>query len=282
MVRKNSSRIGVDESPEEIEPEKEEVEASSSGLDFVIPTEIVDLPTQGRFYPDGHPLCGCESVEIRHMTTKDQDILNSATLIKKGKALEKAVQGLLLNKAIKLDDMFIGDKNAVILQARINGISDIYEANITCPSCTQLDAYPFNLTEIKANLGDQNADVSDEGTFVVELPISKVRVEVKLLTGKDEKYLQDQAAKKKKHKLPESSLTDQFKMLIVSANDEADRGIIGKFVDAMLSKDARALQVRYNEVVPNIDLKQYFECNHCSYTDKVTIPLTANFFWPDR
>lgn len=277
MVRNNSSRIGVDESPKSTE----EI-ATPPSLSFVVPTEMVDLPTRGRFYPKEHPLNDQECVEIRHMTTRDQDILNSKSLIKKGVALEKTIQGLIVDKNIRLDDMFIGDKNAIILQARISGISEIYDTNITCPVCLSTNDYSFNLSEIDTFFGDENESITEDGTFVVELPVSKVKVEVRLLTGSDEKQLQQLEIKKKKHKLPESPLSDQFKQLIASVNDEADKGVIGKFVDVMLSKDARFLQEKYNKVVPNIDLRQPFECKSCGFEDKLAIPLTTDFFWPNR
>lgn len=282
-MNRNSSRLGV-EVPENSPKEAmtEPADAGSVGLSFVTPTEIVELPTQGKFYPKGHPLHGVEDIEIRHMTTKDQDVLNNKTLIKKGKALERTIQGLITNPAIQLDDMFVGDKNAVILQARISGISEEYNVNITCPSCGTPDEYKYDLREIKAYLGDTEAEISNEGTFEFELPVSKHTVEVKLLTGRDEKYLQQQEMKKRKHKLPETPLTDQFKKLIVSVNDETGEEVIGKFVECMLNKDAMALSKRYNEVAPNIDMKQPFDCNACDFSDIITVPLTPEFFWPKR
>ena len=283
MTRNNSDRLGVDvpENQPKEEP-SEVVDATTEGLGYVVPTEIVDLPSEGRFYPEGHPLHGMEDIEIRFMTTKDQDILNNKALIKKGKALERTIQGLLVNKSIRLNDMLVGDKNAVIIKARISGIDENYNVNITCPRCGTPDEYEYNLNDIKANSGDPEAEVSPEGTFDIELPLSKAVVTVRLLTGHDEKFLQEQEMKKKKHKLPETPLTDQFKKLIVSVNGETGGEVIGKFAENMLNKDAIALSRRYNEVAPNIDLKQPFECKSCDHSDFVTVPLTPEFFWPKR
>lgn len=280
-MTRNQDRLGV-EIPENDLKEKsfEEVDATSGGLSFVAPTEIVELPSEGKFYPEGHPLYGVEDIEIRFMTTKDQDILNNKSLIKKGKALERTIQGLIVNKAIKLNDMLVGDKNAVILKARVSGISEEYNVNITCPRCGATDEYNYNLNEIKMYSGDPA--ISLDGTFEIELPFSKAKVVARLLTGHDEKYLQEQEMMKKKHKLPETPLTDQFKKLIVSVNDETDKEVIGKFVECMLNKDALALSKRYNEISPNIDLRQPFECSSCEFSDIITVPLTVDFFWPKR
>ena len=52
------------------------------------PTEIIDLPSGGKFYPDGHPLKGGQ-VELKYMTAKEEDILTSTNLIQKGVVLDK-------------------------------------------------------------------------------------------------------------------------------------------------------------------------------------------------
>ena len=68
---------------------------SGGGLSFVVPTEFVDLPSQGRYYPEGHPLHGEDTIEIRQMTAKEEDILTSATLLKRALLLIKLLRTLL-------------------------------------------------------------------------------------------------------------------------------------------------------------------------------------------
>ena len=62
-------------------------ETNQSGLNFVIPTEFVELPSGGRYYADGHPLHNQDTIEIKYMTAKDEDILTSRSLLKKGLAI---------------------------------------------------------------------------------------------------------------------------------------------------------------------------------------------------
>ena len=59
---------------------------SDTKLEF--PTEIVDLPSKGLVYPEGHPLRK-GNVEIKYMTAREEDILASQSLIKKGVVLDK-------------------------------------------------------------------------------------------------------------------------------------------------------------------------------------------------
>ena len=61
----------------------------SQPFSFVIPTEFVELPSGGRFYPEGHPLHGQDNIEIKQMTAKEEDMLTSRTLLKKGVALDR-------------------------------------------------------------------------------------------------------------------------------------------------------------------------------------------------
>ena len=67
-----------------------------------IPTELVPLPSCGKVYPDHHPLHGQEAVEIRPMTAREEDILTSRALIKKGTVITELIRSCLINKSINL------------------------------------------------------------------------------------------------------------------------------------------------------------------------------------
>ena len=94
--------------------------------EYKFPTEIVDLPSNGHFYVQGHPL-STGKVEVKYMTAKEEDILTSQNLIQQGTVIEKLLQSLIVDKSIKLDDMLIGDKNAIMVAARILGYGKEYE-----------------------------------------------------------------------------------------------------------------------------------------------------------
>ena len=112
MPRNNQRRTTTGTStPKKAKPK---VATPTSVLDFVSPTEIVDLPSEGRFYPENHPLHGEATIEIRYMTAKDEDILTSRALLKKGVALDKMINNLLVDKRLNPDDMLVGDKNAIL------------------------------------------------------------------------------------------------------------------------------------------------------------------------
>ena len=97
------------------------------------PTEIVDLPSEGWFYPKDHPLASGQ-IEMRYMSARDEDILTSANLIKKGVVLDKLLRGLIVTPC-NYDDILTGDKNAIMIAARILGYGKDYEVGFKCPAC---------------------------------------------------------------------------------------------------------------------------------------------------
>ena len=82
--------------------------------------------------------------------------------------------------------------------------------------------------------------------------------------------------------LRESVITDQYKSFIVSLNGVTERGLVDEFVDVMPAGDMYHLSKIYGEVRPDLNLVQDCECPVCGENNRVDIPFTANFFWPDR
>jgi len=252
---------------------------------FVNPTEFVSLPSEGRFYPEGHPLHNVDTVEIKHMTAKEEDILTSETLLKKGIALNRMIESVLLDKTIKVQSLLLGDKNAILIASRITGFGPFYEVNTTCPSCYGKADNTFDLSTIETTtLADtlEDVEVHDTGLFMLELPTSKVRVTLKLLTAADEEALQRNTENKRKLKKPSSVVTDLLKAIVVGANDHTDRETINKFVDMIPMQDVSYLRKQYEQVKPDMDVNFDFECPACNHVGKVVMPMTAEFFWPKR
>ena len=275
---RNEERLGAkDQTGAEAPP----ISEKSSILDFVLPTEFVDLPTKGRFYPEDHPLHNQESIEIRYMTAKDTDVLTSKSLLKKGVAVDRMLQNIIVDKNIKVDDLYSGDKNAILIAARINGFGAEYSTKVTCPTCGTTSPHSFDLEEVECGEFETETPISAHGTFEIELPITKVSVECRLLTGGDEKRIFNQSQKRKKHKLPETNLTDQYKLFIVSISGETDRGLVEKFVDLMPARDSTYLKSIYEKAAPNVDLTHDFSCDSCDADTQINIPFSANFFWPN-
>jgi len=262
---------------------------AGSSLSFVSPTEFVELPSRGKFYPPGHPVHNKDVIEIKYMTAKHEDILTSPTLLKKGIAIERLIEDLIIDKSIQLDDLLVGDKNALLVGARLTGYGPEYEANITCVVCGTTQKHKFDLTKLnhvypeEEQLKRYNIEFTEDNTFLITLPKTKVVVEARILNGKDEKSMSYMVKKREKHGYgtAEITLTDQLKMTIVSINKITDRSAISDFIDNMPASDSKFYRLCYAAVTPNVDMVQEFSCKTCAHEEEVGVPLTADFFWPE-
>lgn len=265
--------------------QEDQVAASQSGdnkLNFVTPTEIVELPSKGKLYPPNHPLHGKEEIEIKFMTAKEEDILTNKSLLRKGVAIDKMLQSLLIDPGLKVDDLLVGDKNAILLASRISAYGSEYSVQVTCPSCETRQKKDFELSEIMSKELDEreipsSVTPSGNGTFLFNLPKLGVQVEFRLMTSADEAQIAKQVISKKD---VENVSTGQLKKSIVSVNGMYDAQSIKQLADNMVASDARALRNVIKEVTPEIDMTQDFVCENCGHEEEVEVPLTAEFFWP--
>ena len=284
-MRNNEGRLGAVTRGEE-PPVQQQPQQAEQTLQFVTPTEFVELPSRGAFYPAEHPLHKVEVIEIRHMTAKDEDILTSSALLKKGIAIDRFLQNIIVNKSINIADLLVGDKNAILVASRISGYGAQYDANISCPSCGSTVEFGFNLVECGLTSLDDceelGVQLTENNTFIIHVDKSNMDVEVRLLTSRDEVYLLQVAEKKRKKKLPESNLTDQLRRIIVSVNGNSDPRYVASFIEHMPAIDSRRLRTIYQQVVPNIDMSHDFTCPDCDHEGEVNVPFGTNFFWPKQ
>ena len=281
-VRNNEDRFGSPLAPDETPPPPEMVQEKQH-MSYVVPTELVELPSGGQFYPKNSTLHGAESVEIRHMTAKDEDILVNKSFISNGVVLDKLLESVIIDKSINVDDLLVGDKNALLVAARISGYGSDYETKVLCPACGSISENSFDLNLIEsADSKEEKYEVqrTENGTFLFELPSSRVDVEIRPFTGRDEKGILKANKVRKKNKLPELGLSDQMKRYIVSVNGSEQTKDISEFVNSMPALDARYLRSVYKSVTPNVDLVQHFECPECSHEQEMEVPFSTDFFWP--
>jgi len=237
------------------------------------PTEVVDLPSEGKFYSNDSPLKEGK-IEIKYMTAKEEDILTSQNLIKKGVVIQKLMDELIVTPGVKSDDLFIGDKNAVMVAARILAYGPDYTVEITNPLNNKQENHTFNLANCPFKKIPNSVTESD---FTIELPVSKAKVKYKLLTGKEEQLIdQELAALAKIGKSGE--ITTRLRHSIVSVNGKTEKVEINQFIDTLLSRDSIVLRQEMVKNAPDIELAQEIEIG--GETVKVDIPLTADFFWP--
>ena len=151
---------------------------------FDFPTEVIELPSQGKVYPEGHPLSK-GTVEIKYMTAKEEDILASQNLIRKGVVLDKLFESVVVQEGVETGDILIGDKNAILLATRILGYGSDYQVDITDPFTGENQRTSIDLSKIQTKEIDESL-LNRENKYEFELPLSKKKVVFKILTHKDE------------------------------------------------------------------------------------------------
>ena len=289
-MRRNEDRMGAEfnQDPPIEQAVGVQDEQPKQQLSFVVPTEIVDLPSKGLVYPEGHILHGIESIEIRHMTAKEEDTLTSRTLLKKGVAIDKMLNDIIMNKNIKVDNMVIGDKNALVVAARITGYGPEYKTKVTCPSCNKNQEFEFDLLQQSVNgtldkeeLEKIGVKVTANNTYIISLWGGKAEVELRLLTGRDEAVLFEKMQKTQKATgQAEATLTDQLRLMIRSVNGSTDVGVINQFVNSLPVADSRRLRMIYKKITPSVELINTFTCVVCDYETDMEVPFSQDFFWP--
>jgi len=258
---------------------------TNTPFSWTVPTEFVELPSQGRFYPPGHPLQGQETIEVKYMTAKEEDILTDRSLLKKGVAIDRALQNLIVDSRVKVNDLLMGDKNALLVAARVTGYGAEYVTNVTCPSCQNVDEHEFDLQDLRtvdteAAMAEHDVHLTERNTFVLTLPVSKAQIECRMLTGEDEAAITKIATRNSKASKGSGLLTTQLAKTIVAINGNPSPTQIGVLATTMPAKDSRYIRKVLAEVVPNIDMSQEFNCTNCDYSADMEVPLTADFFWP--
>ncbi len=249
---------------------------------FDIPVELVPLPSGGRVYPVETGLHNVKSVEIRAMTAREEDILTSRALIKKGTVITELIKSCLTDKNLDVDDMISGDRNALMTAIRITGYGSEYSAETDCPSCGEKGRGDFQLTELPMKELAIEPVAEGANLFEFNLPVTKKRVHFRFLTGKDENEIQTIMERRKKQGWSADNLvTTRLKHQIVAIDGVKDRNKITQFIKNMPARDSLALRKHIDKNEPGVEMKSWYDCPSCMESSEVRLPMGASFFWPD-
>ena len=243
--------------------------------EFKVPTETVELPSKGLIYPANSPLSS-GTIELKYMTAKEEDILTNANYIRSGVAIDKLLKSLIVDKSINYDDLLTGDKNAIMIAARILSYGKDYEIKYDDQDIT------VDLSKIESKTLKENLYERGKNEFEFTLPQSQNTVTFQLLSSKVEGLIdRELEGLKKVNKTESPEITTRLKYMITSINGSRETVDIRNFVDNyLLASDARALRQYYNEINPDVNLTFMRELPEGG--EEVTpIPIGVNFFWPD-
>lgn len=245
-----------------------------------VPVEIVPLPSSGLIYSPDSKLYKRETVKIKAMTAREEDILSSNALIKEGSAIDYLIKSCVIDKEIDVFDLILGDKNALMVSIRITGYGTEYRIKPQCDKCSGISDITFDLSnlEIKRLKIDPVELGSNEFNFT--LPVTKKNVIFKFLTSNDDKE-RDKKQKffKDKFKI-DNNVTSFLESSILSIDGIKDKNKISQFVKNMPAFDSKSLRSFIRENEPGINMSHEFMCQHCQHVNKANLAITPEFFWP--
>jgi hypothetical protein len=243
--------------------------------EFKIPTETVELPSKGLLYPKESPLSKGE-IELKYMTAKEEDILTNQNFIRQGVVIDKLLKSLIVTPGVNYNDLLIGDKNAIMVAARILSYGAKYN-------------FVYDGTDQEIDLSDiDNKPLSDEvaktesNSFTYTLPHTKNVITFRLLTHGDENTIDKEIKGLKKiNKDGANDVTVRLFHMITSINGSDDKKDIRDFVNNyFLARDAREFRKYYGEISPDVDLSVTL-VNSVGDEEDTDLPIGINFFWPD-
>lgn len=247
------------------------------------PTEVIELPSRGKLYPQGHPLSK-GTVEIKYMTAKEEDILASQNLIRKGVVLDKLFESVVVEDGLDIGDIFVGDKNAILLATRVLGYGPEYKVEVTDPFSGEQQKVSIDLSKIQIKEVDDSL-LSPSNLYEFELPLAKKTIKFRLLTHKDEKDInaEVQALSRltKGQETVSQDLSTRLRYMIQEVDGNTDRGFINNWVkNNLLARDSRALRNYVREISPDLDLTYQFTSDITGETEALDIPFGVGFFYP--
>lgn len=247
-----------------------------------IPVETVPLPSAGRVYPRESPVSGRETVEIRAGTAREEDILTSRALLKKGTVITELIRSCLVDKTVNPVDLLTGDRNALMVAIRITMYTADYDVELECGECGTKAPRTFNLGELPIRRLELDPVEECSNLFEFVLPHTGRAVRFRFLTGRDEEDILANAEKQKKLGLMqgEANVTSNLLHSIVSINGVTDRVKITNFVRMMPARDSLALRNHIHDHEPGIIMRQEVSCPACGHAEEVSMPIGTSFLWP--
>ena len=240
------------------------------------PTEVIDLPSRGKVYIKDSPLSSGK-LELKYMTTREEDILMSENLIKKGIVIDKLLDSLIVTKGVNQGDLILGDKNAVLVASRILAYGPEYTVEVTNPN--DLDEkieHTFDLSTCPFKELSKDVDYSgNEFEFIT--PVGKNNLKFKLLTGADEVLIEKDIKQSSKFGIS-SDITTRLRYTVIEVDGDSKLATISEFTQNLLARDSVALRNYIRDMSPDIDLTSEVEIG--GEAVDVNIPLTVEFFWP--
>ena len=253
-------------------------------FNWEVPVETVPLPSQGKIYNPDSLLYNRETVDIKAMTAKEEDILTSPALLKRGETVSTLVESCITDGNINVDEMILGDRNALMISIRVTGYGQDYRVSIDCPKCSHSNNKTVDLGNLPIKFLEISPVKKGLNEFDFTLPVTKKNVTFKFITVKDEREMSQTREKMNKHfdVVVENNVTANLEQCIMSIDGIRDKNKIRHFVQYMPAFDSKSLRNFIKENEPGIKMEYDLVCDDCTNVSSVIVPMSSEFFWPSE
>ena len=259
-------------------------------ISYQVPKSTIQLPSEGILYPENSSLSN-GSIEIHHMTAREEDILSSSNLLKQGRALDELLLSCIESLNVDPLEILTCDRNALFVAIRISGFGQNYPIQIQCPQCNKFQTHIVDLSSLNAKTCSELGTIPlqpHHNLFEYKLPNTGLVIKFKLMNGRDEQTITQyqekvQQVESSKNNLVisnEKEITLRMKQMIVSINDETSRNVISDAINTLPAMDSRSFRKHVESIEPGLVMKTLFTCKYCSNEEVVDIPISTDFFWP--
>jgi hypothetical protein len=251
--------------------------------DFVPPVTSVKLPSRGVVYPPESPLFCVETVDVKAVTAREENILASPALIRKGTVLSTLMRACITNRLIDPDQMLVGDRNAILTAIRVSAYGPRYAARVTCPECREEAEHDFDLSRLPLKvLEEEPVDGPGSNVFAFTLPSSGWEARFRLMDAATAARLDKEIDAVRKKTGQEQSITLSLTAQLVSLKGITDPTRLVRGINNLPAADSRALRLHMDRISPGVDMTQEYECRSCGKNSEVEIPVGTEFFWPTK
>ena len=244
-------------------------------------TFFVELPTKGLFYPEEHPFHNKEKIEVKMLTTKEEEILTNTSYIENNVVINKLLDNIVLEPNFNSKEIFSADQLAILIATRIDAYDEEYPVTIDCEACGEEIKHIINLENILNNVVETSIEKTDHGTLICELPKSNKTVEYKVLLPAEIASIERSVEKMNKMNINTNFLDEFYKRIVVSVDGSQDPQEKSNFVKNLKIKDSRYLTDCYSKSLPNLNTTFKVACPSCQKEQEGGMPFQANFFFPE-
>jgi hypothetical protein len=252
---------------------------SQSQRSYPFPTEVLSLPSKGLVYPESNPLSKGE-ITVKLMTAKEEDILTSQNLIRKGIVMDKLLESIIVDSSININDIIIGDKNAILVSSRVLAFGPEYKISVRDPQEGEDVEVEVDMSQLKIKEIDESK-LNRENEYDFILPKTKTPIKFKIMTHGDEIAVNKDIEASEKISKQSNEIQARYRRLITEVNGNREVGYISNFVaNQLLAADSKALRKYINEISPDVDFTFEYTSPFTGETEALKVPIGVNFFYP--